>query len=79
MIEDFRARYPSKSRFEYLYPSIVSLPLANHADKCRNHFALGSWQTLPLPKGWTLSWRHFECCDKRDVTYTSVWPVRAAR
>jgi glycosyltransferase involved in cell wall biosynthesis len=51
MIDDFRARYPSKAQFEYLYPSVCSLPLAVPRQHVPKPFRIGFLANLMLAKG----------------------------
>jgi glycosyltransferase involved in cell wall biosynthesis len=65
MIEDFRARYPSKSRFECLYPSIVSLPLAQPRSQMPRQFCLGFLANLSVAKGLDLVLETFQVLRQR--------------
>jgi glycosyltransferase involved in cell wall biosynthesis len=51
MIEDFRSRYASKAKFEFLYPSIVSLPLCQPRRHVPETFRIGFLANLMLAKG----------------------------
>jgi glycosyltransferase involved in cell wall biosynthesis len=65
MMEDFRARYPSKSRFAYLYPSIVSLPLTQPRGQISEPFRLGFLANLTVAKGLDLVLETFRVLRQR--------------
>lgn len=65
MMEDFRARYPSKCRFEFLYPSIVSLPLAQPRGQMPEPFRLGFLANLTVAKGLDLVLETFRVLRQR--------------
>ena len=70
MIEDFRARYRSGAQFEFLFPSIASLPLGQPRRQLSEPFRLGFLANLTLAKGLdlvldtfrTLHQRHRNVC-----------------
>jgi glycosyltransferase involved in cell wall biosynthesis len=51
MAQEFRARYSSKAVFEYLYPSIVSLPLGEPRQSVQKPLRLGHLGNLSIEKG----------------------------
>jgi glycosyltransferase involved in cell wall biosynthesis len=51
MIDEFRSRYTSKAGFEFLFPSIVSLPLARPRQHPSPPFRIGMLANLMLAKG----------------------------
>ena len=51
MVDDFRARYSSRCQFAYVYPSIVSLPLAQPRRDMPEPFHLGFLANLTVAKG----------------------------
>jgi glycosyltransferase involved in cell wall biosynthesis len=78
MIDDFRAKYPSKSRFECLFPSIVSLPLAEPRRQMPDPFRLGFLANLTVAKGLDLVLETFRVLRQRgrEVRLCLAGPCR---
>jgi glycosyltransferase involved in cell wall biosynthesis len=51
MVDDFRRQYPTKCRFETIFPSVVSLDVQQPRSILRSSFTLGMLSNLTLPKG----------------------------
>ena len=51
MIEDFQRQYPVRCKFEYVYPSIVSMPLGQPRSTLPATFRLGMLANLTVEKG----------------------------
>jgi len=65
MIEDFRGRYPESRSFEFVYPSIVSLPLGSPRQRAGEPFRLGFLSNLSLEKGFDLVLETFRVLRER--------------
>jgi glycosyltransferase involved in cell wall biosynthesis len=65
MIEDFRSRYGSGARFEFLFPSIASLPLGQPRRQLSEPFRLGFLANLTLAKGLDLVLDTFRALHER--------------
>jgi glycosyltransferase involved in cell wall biosynthesis len=65
MIQDFRARYSSRAQFEYVYPSIASLPLGQPRRQVSEPFRLGFLSNLTLAKGLDLVLETFRALHER--------------
>ncbi len=51
MADEFRAKYPTKAQFEFIYPSIVSLPLGQPRRSANKPMRLGHLAHLSVAKG----------------------------
>jgi glycosyltransferase involved in cell wall biosynthesis len=80
MVEAFRSRYASKAAFETLYPSIVSLPLAQPRQQGSQPFRLGLLSNLLLAKGVDLVIETFQklCERQRNVELVLAGPFVTA-
>lgn len=80
MIDAFRSRYASRAAFEILYPSIVSIPLAEPRSKASQPFRLGMLANLILSKGVDLAIDTFRELTKRhrDVRLSLAGPFVTA-
>ena len=64
MIDDFRAAYASTCQFDYVFPSIVSLPLGLPRQKMPHVFRLGLLANLTVEKGLDLALETFAALRK---------------
>jgi glycosyltransferase involved in cell wall biosynthesis len=78
MIEDFRARYPTASRFKTVYPSIVVNEFGEARTALRRPLRLGLLSALSPSKGLRETLETFAALAKRgrDVTITLAGPVQ---
>jgi glycosyltransferase involved in cell wall biosynthesis len=76
MIDDFRRRYSSKCRFDFVYPSVVSLPLGQPRRQMPEVFRLGLLANLTVAKGLDLVLDTFHALRERgcNVRLTLAGP-----
>jgi glycosyltransferase involved in cell wall biosynthesis len=76
MIEDFQRQYPVKCQFEFVYPSIVSMPLGKPRTTRPTPFRLGLLANLTVEKGLDLVLDTFKSlrARKADVRLTLAGP-----
>lgn len=80
MVDDFRARYGSRCRFDFVYPSIVSLPLGQPRQRMPEAFRLGFLANLSVAKGLDLLLETFRALRNkgRNVNLTLAGPCGTA-
>jgi glycosyltransferase involved in cell wall biosynthesis len=80
MIDDFRARYFTQAQFEYIYPSIASLPLGQPRRQVSQPFRLGFLSNLTIAKGLDLVVDTFRALHERhrDVRLCLAGPRATA-
>ena len=80
MADEFRAKYQTKAQFEFLYPSIVSLPLGKSRQTARQPMQLGHMAHLSVAKGLDLVLETFRELRKkgRDVQLSLAGPYHTA-
>lgn len=80
MAQEFQARYPTKAQFEFLYPSIVSLPLGEPRQAPAKPLRLGHLGNLSVEKGLDLVLGTFRALRQagRDVRLSLAGPFNTA-
>jgi glycosyltransferase involved in cell wall biosynthesis len=76
MIEDFQRQYPVRCKFEYVYPSIVSMPLGRSRATLSSPLRLGLLANLTVEKGLGIVLSTFQALRAKsaDVRLTLAGP-----